>query len=135
MKSVECTECHQKISVQVDIMKEFYKEVYGKIATKLKRMTQEYKANLNGFISRLLTMCLVSHIGSRYLNESYKVRLLNIKIAELINALLQRVDKPHLASGPVRRCSPNVTRSARYFVLPRAAKVFYHAKKEKSRAD
>ncbi|MBU8640516.1 MULTISPECIES: bh protein [Bacillus] len=74
MKSVECTECHQKISVQVDIMKEFYKEVYEKIATKPKRVTQEYKANLNGFISRLPIRVLSKPYRlMRYLNESYKV--------------------------------------------------------------
>ena len=44
MKSVECTECHQKISVKVDIMKEFYKEVYEKIATKPKRVTVSIRA-------------------------------------------------------------------------------------------
>lgn len=47
---VECEICHNKQEIELDIMKEFYKEIYQRISTKPSRITQEYKQDLNHFL-------------------------------------------------------------------------------------
>lgn len=51
MKSVECEECHRIHRIKIDIVKEFYKEIYERISTKPAKMTHEYKQDLNKFLS------------------------------------------------------------------------------------
>ncbi|KIY22095.1 bh protein [Mesobacillus subterraneus] len=53
IKSVECDECNYTLSFNVDVMKEFYDEIYNKISTKPSRITEEYRANLSLFLKRL----------------------------------------------------------------------------------
>jgi len=53
IKSVECEECHRIHRIKIDIVKEFYKEVYERISTKPSRITHEYRQNLNKFLLRL----------------------------------------------------------------------------------
>ncbi|HET7616727.1 MAG TPA: bh protein [Bacillales bacterium] len=50
---IECIECRHIIKVNVDLMKEFYREVFEHIVTKPSRMTEEYKKNLSDFLFSL----------------------------------------------------------------------------------
>ncbi|MBD1381740.1 bh protein [Metabacillus arenae] len=51
--SIECEDCHHIVEIKVDIMKEFYKELYERISTKPSRITHEYKRGLISFLSKL----------------------------------------------------------------------------------
>jgi hypothetical protein len=72
--SIECEDCHRIVNIKVDIMKEFYKEVYEQISTKPSRITLEYKRGLSSFLSRLpKRVASKPYRLMRYLNESRKV--------------------------------------------------------------
>lgn len=47
---LECEVCSRVIDMSLDIQKEFYKEVYRRIASKPHRITQEYKDDLSHFL-------------------------------------------------------------------------------------
>lgn len=47
---IECEQCHQSIETEIDIVKEFYKEMYDKIATKPERIIEDYEKNPKKFI-------------------------------------------------------------------------------------
>ncbi|XXM71426.1 bh protein [Lysinibacillus sphaericus] len=53
IKSVECLECHHKMEINIDVNREFYKEIYKRIATKPERITKEYQADLSHFLFSL----------------------------------------------------------------------------------
>ena len=73
MKSIECEECHNAIEFKVDIMKELYKEVYDRIATKPSRITEEYKQDLDEFLGKIpIRVISKPYRLIRYLNQSYK---------------------------------------------------------------
>lgn len=72
--SVHCEDCNYKVGIKVDIMKEFYKELYEHISSKPSRMTEEYKKDLSRFLARLPIRVLSKpYRFMRYLNESRKV--------------------------------------------------------------
>jgi hypothetical protein len=74
IKGVECEECQRSVGVRVDVMKEFYKEVYERISTKPSRITHEYKEDLSRFLSSLPTRVISKPYRlMRYLNETRKV--------------------------------------------------------------
>ncbi|MDC3424576.1 bh protein [Aquibacillus sp. 3ASR75-11] len=50
---VECEECHSVLELRVDLMKEFFRESYNRIATKPSRITKEYKEDLSHFLLKL----------------------------------------------------------------------------------
>ncbi|UFT98596.1 bh protein [Radiobacillus kanasensis] len=50
---VECEECHNIIELRVNVMQEFYKESYQRIASKPARMTNEYRDDLSHFLFSL----------------------------------------------------------------------------------
>ncbi len=72
--SVRCEECQHTVSIQVDIMKEFYKEIYERVFTKPSRITQEYRQDLSHFLSRLpFRVASKPYRLMRDLNESRKI--------------------------------------------------------------
>jgi hypothetical protein len=50
LHSTECTNCHRKIKMEMNPMRELYKEVYKRITSKPTRLTKEYKEDLSKFI-------------------------------------------------------------------------------------
>jgi transposase-like protein len=44
---VECQECRRTMVFKVDVLKEFYKEVYKCVFTKPNRVSKEYKKDIN----------------------------------------------------------------------------------------
>ncbi|RAS80774.1 bh protein [Priestia endophytica] len=74
IKNVECEECHRIQGIKIDIMKEFYKEIYERISTKPARITQEYKQDLNKFLLKLPARAISKPYRLiRDLNNSRKV--------------------------------------------------------------
>ncbi|HWO78208.1 MAG TPA: bh protein [Bacillus sp. (in: firmicutes)] len=72
--SVCCDDCKRTVSIQVDIMKEFYKEIYERIFTKPSRITKEYKEDLSYFLTRLpFRVASKPYRLIRDLNESRKI--------------------------------------------------------------
>lgn len=53
IQCIECTNCHRKIEMDLNPLRELYKEVYKRITSKPTRLTQEYKDDLNKFIEGL----------------------------------------------------------------------------------
>lgn len=51
--STECTTCHRKIEMEMNLMRELYKEVYKRISSKPTRLTKEYKGDLSKFIEEM----------------------------------------------------------------------------------
>ncbi|OCA87780.1 bh protein [Bacillus sp. FJAT-27225] len=51
--SVECTVCHSKINLQVDPIREIYKEVYKRVTSKPTRLISEYEKSHDKFITEL----------------------------------------------------------------------------------
>ncbi|HET7657910.1 MAG TPA: bh protein [Bacillales bacterium] len=47
---IECEQCRHIIKLDVDILREFYKEVFEHVVTKPSRMTEEYKKDLSHFL-------------------------------------------------------------------------------------
>ncbi len=47
---VECHECNRTMVFQVDVLKEFYKEVYKRVSTKPNRVSKKYKKDINKFL-------------------------------------------------------------------------------------
>ncbi|MBD1383501.1 bh protein [Metabacillus arenae] len=71
---IECEDCRHIVELKVDIMKEFYKEIYERVSTKPSRITQEYKKDLNMFLSRLpIRVVSKPYRLIRELKESRKV--------------------------------------------------------------
>lgn len=48
---VECQECSRTMVFKVDVLKEFYKEVYKRVSTKSNRVSKEYKKDINRFLT------------------------------------------------------------------------------------
>lgn len=72
--SVKCEDCQREVGIKVDIMKEFYKELYEHISTKPTRLSEEYKQDLSKFLSRLpIRIISKPYRLIRYLNESRKI--------------------------------------------------------------
>jgi hypothetical protein len=71
---VQCDDCNRTVGVKLDIMKEFYKEIYERVSTKPSRISKEYKQDLSHFLSRL-PMRVISkpYRLMRDLNESRKI--------------------------------------------------------------
>ncbi|MCP8970661.1 bh protein [Ectobacillus ponti] len=74
IRSIECENCHHIVEFKIDIMKEFYKEVYNKISRKPSKITQEYKQDLNHFLTSIpLRVVSKPFRFIRYLEETHKV--------------------------------------------------------------
>jgi transcription elongation factor Elf1 len=50
---IECTSCHHTVEIKVDLLKEFYQEVYEKIVNKPVKITEEYRKDLSKFLLSL----------------------------------------------------------------------------------
>ncbi|KRF56614.1 hypothetical protein [Priestia megaterium] len=48
---VECQECRRTMVFKVDVLKEFYKEVYKRVFTKPNRVSKEYRKDINRFLT------------------------------------------------------------------------------------
>ncbi len=71
---IECKECHHIVELKVDIMKEFYKEIYERVSTKPSRITSEYKKDLSSFLSKLpIRIASKPYRLMHDLNESRKI--------------------------------------------------------------
>jgi hypothetical protein len=71
---VQCEDCNHIVGIKVDIMKEFYKEVYERVCTKPSRITKEYKQDLSHFLSRLpIRVVSKPYRLMRDLNETRKI--------------------------------------------------------------
>ncbi|MFK3939942.1 bh protein [Alkalihalobacillus sp. NPDC078783] len=53
LKSIECLECRHDLEINLNLNKEFYEETQKRVATKPKRMTQEYREDLSRFLFSL----------------------------------------------------------------------------------
>lgn len=53
IKSVKCLECHHKMEINIDVNREFYKEIYKRISSKPERITKEYREDLSHFLFSL----------------------------------------------------------------------------------
>ena len=53
IKSIRCLQCNRTKQLKVDLKKEFYKEIYERIATKPTRMTEEYRKDLSHLLLSL----------------------------------------------------------------------------------
>ncbi|WP_209123990.1 bh protein [Alkalihalobacillus sp. BA299] len=51
--SVKCLECQNAVEFDIDVSKEFYKEIYERISTKPSRITKEYREDLSNFLFSL----------------------------------------------------------------------------------
>ncbi|MDP4083779.1 MAG: bh protein [Bacillota bacterium] len=72
--SVKCEECNKVSEVKVDILKEFFKEMYERLLTKPSRITQEYKEDLNKFLKHLpIRLASKPYRLLRDLNQSRKI--------------------------------------------------------------
>lgn len=72
--SIQCEDCNQITGIKVDVMKEFYKEIYKRISTKPSRITEEYKQDLSKFLHRLpFRVISKPYRLMRDLNESRKI--------------------------------------------------------------
>lgn len=72
--SVQCENCQTNKGIQLDVMKEFYKEIYKRVSTKPSRITEEYKKDLSKFLHRLPYRVLSKPYRlMRDLNESRKI--------------------------------------------------------------
>lgn len=71
---IECNQCHHIIKLNVDLMKEFYREVFDHIATKPSRMTEEYKKDLSQFLFSLpIRVVTKPYRFYRYLKDTVDV--------------------------------------------------------------
>ncbi|TLS38720.1 bh protein [Pseudalkalibacillus caeni] len=50
ISKVQCTQCGHVLEFKVDLMKEFSRELYEKIARKPHRLTEEYKEDFSKFL-------------------------------------------------------------------------------------
>lgn len=74
IKSVQCENCTHKQEIEMNIMKEFYKEIYERVSTKPSRITQEYRQDLNHFLRSIPKRVFSKPYRLvRYLNTSRKV--------------------------------------------------------------
>jgi transcription elongation factor Elf1 len=74
IRSVECENCHHIQEIEMNIMKKFYKEIYNRVSTKPKRITQEYKEDLNHFLLSIPKRVISKPYRLiRYLNTSRKI--------------------------------------------------------------
>lgn len=74
LKNVECEDCNRVVGVNLDVRKEFYKEIYERISTKPSRITKEYNEDLSKFLLSLPTRVISKPYRLiRYLNETHKV--------------------------------------------------------------
>lgn len=53
IKSIRCLQCDRTKELKLDIKKEFYKEIYERIATKPKRVTKESREDLSHLLFSL----------------------------------------------------------------------------------
>ncbi len=53
IKSISCLECGRTIDMNMNLKKEFYKEVYDRIASKPTRITKEYREDLSRLVLSL----------------------------------------------------------------------------------
>ncbi|WP_273124246.1 bh protein [Bacillus weihaiensis] len=53
LKNVECLECQHKMEINLNVNREFYKEIYKRISSKPERMTKEYREDLSHFLYSL----------------------------------------------------------------------------------
>jgi hypothetical protein len=51
--SVKCLACQNAMELNIDVSKEFYKEIYYRISTKPSRITKEYREDLSNFLFSL----------------------------------------------------------------------------------
>ncbi|MDN7241163.1 bh protein [Planococcus sp. N028] len=53
IKSIRCMQCNKTKELNIDVKKEFYKEIVERIATKPTRMTEEYRKDLSHLLFSL----------------------------------------------------------------------------------
>lgn len=53
ISKVECEHCHHALELKVDLMEEFWYELYQRIVNKPKEITKEYKQDLSKFLFSL----------------------------------------------------------------------------------
>ncbi|GGL57157.1 bh protein [Sporolactobacillus putidus] len=71
---IECQQCHHAIDLEIDVVKEFYKELYKKISTKPARITNEYRQDLSIFLRKLpFRVISKPYRVMKELNESRKI--------------------------------------------------------------
>ncbi|RKD76193.1 hypothetical protein ATL39_0406 [Sinobaca qinghaiensis] len=51
ISTITCEVCDRNIQINRDMMKEFYEEIYERVSSKPHRITEEYKQDLNHFIT------------------------------------------------------------------------------------
>ncbi|MGE8203735.1 bh protein [Heyndrickxia sp. NPDC080065] len=72
--SIKCEDCNQITDIKVDVMKEFFKEIYKRVSTKPSRITEEYNQDLSKFLQRLPYRVISKPYRlMRDLNESRKI--------------------------------------------------------------
>ncbi|AXI38972.1 MAG: bh protein [Bacillaceae bacterium] len=50
---IECANCHHTVEIKIDLLNEFYHEVYEKIVHKPAEITEEYRNDLSKFLLSL----------------------------------------------------------------------------------
>ncbi|XJZ26671.1 bh protein [Bacillota bacterium Lsc_1132] len=69
--STECTNCHRKVMMEINPVRELYKEIYIRVTSKPTRLTKEYKEDLNKFIGGLPKRVLSKPYRlKKYVNET-----------------------------------------------------------------
>jgi hypothetical protein len=62
IQSIDCTNCHRTIALELNPLRELYKEVYKRVTSKPTRLVKEYKSNhgkfIKGFPKRVLSKSL-----------------------------------------------------------------------------
>ncbi|MBU9672706.1 bh protein [Planococcus sp. CP5-4] len=53
IKRIRCMQCNRTIEMNMDLKKEFYKELYERISTKPTRVTKEYREDLSHLLLSL----------------------------------------------------------------------------------
>ncbi|SDW44646.1 hypothetical protein SAMN05421781_1461 [Marinococcus luteus] len=71
--SMACRTCGRELTLNRDIMKEWYSEVYDRVTTKPTRLTEEYKESRTPFVVRLpFRMASKPYRLMRDLNDTQK---------------------------------------------------------------
>ncbi|WP_430598495.1 hypothetical protein [Enterococcus sp. AZ177] len=53
ISSIECTECHNQMSIDIDAMNQFYHYLYERLISKPGRLTEEARLDFNKFLATM----------------------------------------------------------------------------------
>ncbi|MTD38834.1 hypothetical protein GIX45_09345 [Erwinia sp. CPCC 100877] len=67
ISGIECEECHNKMSIDIDAMKQFYHYLYERLISKPGRMTEEARQDFSRFLASMPMRIISKPV--RFINE------------------------------------------------------------------